>query len=69
MSVRKDVARKLATADAAREHYGVVVAGNNNELDQRATQDLRDSLKRGRKTLPVFDFGDRPNGNGARLTG
>ncbi len=67
--VRNDVARKLLTPDAAREGYGVALAGDRPEVDAKATQDLRDSLKRNRKALPVFDFGERPSGNGARQAG
>ncbi len=64
VKVRNDVARKLATAAAARERYGVVVNGANAELDVRATSDLRENMRSTRKALPVFDFGDRPSANG-----
>jgi len=60
--VLKDVARRLMSAEAARERYGVVLAGA--AVDLKATQDLRDALMRSRGTLPVFDFGERPTGNG-----
>ena len=63
--VRNDVARKLVGADAAREHYGVVLKGADIEVDGRATQELRESLKRNRKPLSTFDFGERPGGVGA----
>jgi len=63
--VRNDVARRLMSAEAAREHYGVVLSGAGHELDQRATEDLRGSLTNTRGNLPVFDFGERPTSNGA----
>jgi N-methylhydantoinase B len=64
--VRNDVARKLMTPAAAREQYGVVLSGDDFELDQRATADLREGFRAARGALPVFDFGERPgSGNGA----
>jgi N-methylhydantoinase B len=57
--VRNDVARKLTTLDKAREAYGVVIGGRRHELDLRATTDLREALKHGRKALELFDFGER----------
>jgi N-methylhydantoinase B len=62
--VRNDVARKLVGADAARAHYGVVLKGADIEVDGRATDDLRESMKRNRKPLQTFDFGERPGANG-----
>jgi N-methylhydantoinase B len=62
--VRNDVARRLMSAEAAREQYGVVLAGDGVVADLKATQDLRDTLRRRRGKLPVFDFGERPPGNG-----
>ena len=61
--VRNDVARKLLSAEAAKEHYGVVLVGDPLDVDNRATQDLRESMRRNRKPLPVFDFGERPSGS------
>ena len=58
-SVRNDVARRLLSADAAREHYGVVLTGDKG-VDLKATGALRDGMKQNRKPLPVFDFGDLP---------
>ena len=60
--VRNDVARKLTTLDKAREAYGVVIGGRRHELDLRATTDLREALKHGRKALELFDFGERKTG-------
>jgi len=57
--VRNDVARKLMSSEVAREQYGVVLNGNSRELDVRATQDLRESLKRTRPALLPYDFGER----------
>ncbi len=67
--VRNDVARKLASAEAARENYGVVLLGKRHDLDARATEELRESMRRNRGPLQMFDFGDRPSGNGAHGTG
>jgi N-methylhydantoinase B len=59
--VRDDVARRLMTADLARDDYGVVVKDSDLSLDRRATEDLRETLRRSRQALPLFDFGDRPS--------
>jgi N-methylhydantoinase B len=56
---RNDVARKLMTEAKAREDYGVILAGSRLEVDRRATDELRDSMKRNRKTPKLFDFGER----------
>ena len=63
--VRDDVARKLMTADVANNAYGVVLVGERLDVDQRATQERRKNLRRDRKDLPVFDFGERRSANGA----
>ena len=57
--VRDDVARKLMTAEKAREEYGVVLGGKRFEVDLRATEELRESLRRKRKQPKLFDFGER----------
>jgi len=57
-AVRNDVARRLLTADKARQDYGVVIAGDKNALDGRATDDLRQSMLTTRKPLDLFDFGE-----------
>jgi N-methylhydantoinase B len=56
---RNDVARKLMTERKAREDYGVVLTGPNLDVDRRATDELRDSMRRNRKTPKLFDFGER----------
>jgi N-methylhydantoinase B len=63
--VRHDVARGLMSERLARDGYGVILAADRSEVDQRSTQDLRDSMKRGRKPLVLFDFGER-HGAGAK---
>jgi N-methylhydantoinase B len=63
--VRADVARQLVSRDAARERYGVVLSVDGRNLDTAATSDLRESMMRGRKEAPIFDFGERPSGNAA----
>ncbi len=57
--VRDDVARRLVSAASARENYGVVLGDAGQSLDLRATQELREGMKRNRKPLPMFDFGNR----------
>jgi N-methylhydantoinase B len=59
MRTRNDVARKLMTERKAREDYGVVLTGPNLDLDRRATDELRDSMRRNRKAPKLFDFGER----------
>jgi N-methylhydantoinase B len=63
---RNDVARKLTSEAKAREEYGVVLAGAAFDLDRRATEELRDSMKRNRKTPKLFDFGERRANASAR---
>ncbi len=60
--VRRDVARGLLSAEAARDGYGVVLNGSGPEpeVDRAATDDLRARTRRERGTLPTFDFGQRP---------
>ena len=60
--VRRDVARGLLSAEAARDGYGVVLNGSGPEpeVDRAATDDLRARTRRERGTLPTFDFGARP---------
>ena len=57
--VRNDVARRLLSAEKARGEYGVVLAGAGLTVDRRASQDLREGMRRNRKPLPLFDFGER----------
>ncbi|MFO1350997.1 MAG: hydantoinase B/oxoprolinase family protein [Gammaproteobacteria bacterium] len=57
--VRNDVARKLVSLAAARADYGVVLGGSPLKVDGAATGELREDLKRKRKALPLFDFGER----------
>jgi N-methylhydantoinase B len=56
---RNDVARKLMSEAKAREEYGVVLTGGRLDLDHRATDELRDGMRRNRKLPKLFDFGER----------
>jgi N-methylhydantoinase B len=56
---RNDVARRLMTERKAREDYGVVLTGPKLDVDHRATDELRDSMRRNRKAPKLFDFGER----------
>ena len=47
------------TETKAREDYGVVLTGTGLDLDRRATDELRDSMRRNRKAPKLFDFGER----------
>jgi len=67
MRVRNDVARKLLSAERARQDYGVVLSGPRFELDHRATDELRESMRRKRKSRQLFDFGGRRGAAGTRL--
>jgi N-methylhydantoinase B len=59
MRTRNDVARRLMTERKAREDYGVVLTGPKLDVDHRATDELRDSMRRNRKAPKLFDFGER----------
>ncbi|MEQ9643023.1 MAG: hydantoinase B/oxoprolinase family protein [Alphaproteobacteria bacterium] len=63
-AVRDDVARRLVSAQAAREHYGVVVSGPTATLDRGATEALREQLRRRRPTPPSADHGQRREAGG-----
>ena len=65
--VRNDVARKLVSLEAARDAYGVVLSGDPLVLDARATEGLREQMKRSRPTPQMFDFGERHYGAGSAL--
>ncbi len=56
--VRNDVARKLMSVEKAHEAYGVVFAGNSYDLDLRAIEDLRAAMRKTRKSVDLFDFGE-----------
>ena len=47
------------TERKAREEYGVVLTGPKLEVDRRATDELRESMRRNRKAPKLFDFGER----------
>src|SRR6516225_6363101 len=59
MRTRNDVARRLMSARKAREEYGVVLTGDGLDVDRKATDELRDSMRRNRKIPKLFDFGER----------
>jgi len=56
---RNDVARKLMSEAKARQEYGVALSGSGLDVDRRATDELRDSMRRNRKPAKLFDFGER----------
>jgi len=62
---RNDVARKLMSEAKARDDYGVVLTGSGMEIDRRATDELRDSMKRNRRAPKLFDFGERKARSGS----
>jgi N-methylhydantoinase B len=62
LRTRNDVARKLMSEAKAREEYGVVLTGPDLVVDHRATDELRASMRRNRKTPKLFDFGERKTG-------
>jgi len=59
LRTRNDVARRLMTEAKARADYGVVLSGAGLEVDHKATEELRASMRRNRKTPKLFDFGER----------
>jgi N-methylhydantoinase B len=66
LRTRNDVARKLLSETKAREEYGVVLTGEDLAVDHRATDELRASMRRNRKTPKLFDFGERKAGAAPR---
>ena len=57
--------RRRAQADERNESAGRLrrrSSGSRFELDRRATDELRDSMRRNRKTPKLFDFGERKTG-------
>jgi len=69
MRVRNDVARKLLSVDRARQDYGVVLSGPPFALDHRATDELRESMRRRRKPGKLFDFGGQRGPGRTRVDG
>ncbi|MCG8692735.1 MAG: hypothetical protein MI806_16150, partial [Minwuiales bacterium] len=70
--VRADVVRRLVSPAKARDDYGVMLVGPRHEVDQRATEALRENQRRGRKPLELFDHGERrsagPPASGVELS-
>lgn len=62
LRTRNDVGRKLLSETKARQEYGVVLVGADLAVDHRATDELRASMRRNRKTPKLFDFGERKVG-------
>jgi N-methylhydantoinase B len=62
-AVRADVARRLLSAGAARERYGVVVSATG-VLDRPATDALREDMRRGRPAGRAVDHGQPREGAG-----
>ena len=56
--VRRDVARGFLTVEQAGAAYGVILSGASLEIDPQATRELREEVKRERKPLELFDYGD-----------
>jgi hypothetical protein len=62
------VVRSFLSADKARDSYGVVLQPDSNELDHKATEELREAMRSDRdQNLPVFDFGQPINRSDATL--
>lgn len=68
-AVRRDVAAGQVALDRAREVYGVVISDNLDDVDLRATENLRDSMRRSRRPLSLFAFGDSAGGLSAARAG
>lgn len=52
--VREDVMDEFVSIKSAQEDYGVVLDPKTYEIDYKATEELRDKIRRERKELPVF---------------
>lgn len=67
-AVQADVVRSFLSADKARDSYGVVLQPDSNELDHKATEELREAMRSDRdQNPPVFDFGQPINRSDATL--
>jgi N-methylhydantoinase B len=67
-AVQADVVRAFLSADKAKDAYGVVLNPDTNELDHKATEELRDAMRSARdQNPPVFDFGQPINRSDATL--
>ncbi len=64
--VRADVLRKLVSAEKARSDYGVVLIGTSFELDAKATQELRNCMRKERGPVEKYTFGMVPPAIGIR---
>ncbi len=63
LRTRNDVAPQADERKQRRgEEYGVVLVGADLAVDHRATDELRASMRRNRKTPKLFDFGERKVG-------
>ena len=57
--VRLDVARGLVSLEKAEKSYGVVIDPDTLEIDKKATEFLREEIRRTRDQLQAFNFGNR----------
>ncbi len=55
--VRTDVLRELVSSEKAQRDYGVVLDPQTCEVNQTATQALREKIAKERGTMQTFDFG------------
>jgi len=56
------------SAEMAHDAYGVVLTGDGYQLDLRATEENRENLRRNRKALPQYDFGEMKTGGKLHAT-
>lgn len=68
-AVQRDARNGRIAAANAREVYGVVLSEDLEDVDLRATENLRDSMRRSRRPLSLFAFGDSPGGLSAARAG
>ncbi|MCG6796508.1 hydantoinase B/oxoprolinase family protein [Geobacillus sp. YHL] len=57
--VRLDVARGLVSLKKARKSYGVVIDPDTLEINEQATEFLREEMRKNRDRLEAFNFGNR----------
>jgi N-methylhydantoinase B len=58
--VRKDVGNGLVSVEKAHRDYGVVLNSETLGIDVKASEELRDEMRRKRGGVPTFTFGPTP---------
>jgi N-methylhydantoinase B len=64
--VQKDVARKLVSLEKAETDYGAVLEPSTLEIDQAASEERRNEIRKARGIMPKFSFGAVPEATGVK---